>query len=278
VGSLANGPALSRGDVNLAAGTTLMVTAGGTTFSGVIGGGGGLTMTGAGVQTLAGANTYAGNTTVSAGTLQLTGSGSFAASPRVTVGTAAGSSAVLDVAGVTGGANFANGGFALAAGQALAGHGTVVGPVTVRDGSTVAPGASVGTLTVDGMTWEGGGRYEFEYAGATGDRIDGTGLLNLGALSGTNRFTIHIASPGPPEPPQAFTLASFDGGITGFDPSNFAFTGFFTGSPLLTSNGNNLVLTFTPAPEPRLLLLLSAATTGVIWWRLGRPGERLARR
>src|SRR5205823_642319 len=140
---------------------------------------------------------------------------------------AAGSSAVLDVSGVSGGANYGNGGFALASGQTLAGHGTVVGPVTIRNGSGVAPGASVGTLNVAGMSWQGGGRYDFEFSGATGDLVSGTGALNLGALSSANRFTINIASAGTATTPQTYTIATFAGGISGFDPSEFTFTGAF---------------------------------------------------
>src|SRR5262249_53393548 len=148
LGSLADGSTTSTGAVKLAAGTTLTLTNGSTTFSGVISGTGALAMTGTGVQTLAGANTYTGTTTVAVGTLKQTGTGSFAASTLITVGTDAGSTAVLDVAGLTGGANFSSGGFALAAKQALAGHGSVTGPVRIGTGATVAPGTSPGTLTL----------------------------------------------------------------------------------------------------------------------------------
>jgi T5SS/PEP-CTERM-associated repeat protein/autotransporter-associated beta strand protein len=269
LGSLADGSATSIGSVHLAAGTTLTLTAGGTTFSGVISGAGGLAMSGPGAQALAGANTYTGTTTVSAGTLSLTGGGSFAASPRITVGTAAGSTAVLDVSGVTGGANFGNGGFALAPGQTLAGHGVVVGPVTITSGSAVAPGTGVGALHVAGMTWQGGGRYDFEFAGTSGGLVSGTGALDLGALGGGNRFTINIASTGPPQP-LTFAIATFAGGIAGFGPSEFDFTGSFTGTPSITQDGSSLVLTFTPVPEPAHALLPCVAVVAAAGCRRHR--------
>jgi autotransporter-associated beta strand protein len=229
------------------------ITSGGTIFSGIMSGAGGLTMAGSNVQTLAGANTYTGTTNMSAGTLKLSGTGSIASSTLITVG----SGAVLDVTGVTGGANFANGGFALAGGQKLAGDGTVSGPVAVRSGSAVGPGNGVGTLSVGGMTWHGGGRYDFEFASGIGDLLSGTGALDLSALSGSNRFLINVASAGPPQP-QTFTIATFAGGVSGFDASGFAFTGLFSGSPNISLSGNSLVLNFTAAPEPAQALLLCA--------------------
>jgi fibronectin-binding autotransporter adhesin len=50
---------------------TLTLTNQSSTFAGVIGGAGGLTLTGAGTETLTGTNTYTGGTTIGAGTLQI---------------------------------------------------------------------------------------------------------------------------------------------------------------------------------------------------------------
>ncbi len=62
----------------------LMLTAGSTTFSGVFGGTGGLTLSG-GTETLSGVNTYSGATTINSGaTLALSGAGSVAASSGIT--------------------------------------------------------------------------------------------------------------------------------------------------------------------------------------------------
>jgi len=264
VGSLADGPRTSRGVVNLASGTTLTLTGGTTTFSGVIGGAGSVAVTGAGGQALAGANAYTGPTIVSAGTMRLTGSGSFAASQRIIVGTVPGSAAVLDVTGLIGGANFVTSGFAPAAGQMLAGHGTVVGAVTIGAGAGIAPGTSVGTLTLGDMTWLGGGRYDFEFAGATGDLLNGTGSLDLSSLNSSSRFTINIQSfDASLTTPQTYTLATFAAGINGFDatPGNpqFTFSGLFVpGSASLSLQGTNLRLTFTPVAESAHVLLLCA--------------------
>ena len=71
-----------NGNVNLGS-KKLTITAGSTTFSGVIAGSGGLEVSG-GVQTLAGVNTYTGATTVDAGaTLALLNAGSIAVSSGV---------------------------------------------------------------------------------------------------------------------------------------------------------------------------------------------------
>jgi len=49
---------------------TLTISNGSTTYAGIIGGTGGLTLTG-GTEILTGTNTYTGGTTISAGTLQI---------------------------------------------------------------------------------------------------------------------------------------------------------------------------------------------------------------
>jgi fibronectin-binding autotransporter adhesin len=272
------------------AGSTVTVAAtapgGGTTFSGVIDGAGALAMAGTGVQTLAGANTYTGNTTVSAGTLRLTGRGSFAASPRITVGTAAGSSAVLDVSGVTGGANFGNGGFALAANQTLAGDGTVVGAVTVAAGAAVAPGASPGKLTINNMTFQAGSGFQVELngttAGTTYDQlvIGGTGALDLGSatLSAAFGFT-------PTPADRLFIIDNQSGGaVTGTFGNavdgqgrinlgayfaKVSYVGDFAAMTLI--GGNDVVLyAFQPTPEPAHALLLCAAAAAAVRWQRQR--------
>ena len=127
------------GTVDSVAGGTPTLTCGGGgsngVFSGVIQNTGGslaLTKSGSGVQTLAGVNTYTGNTTISTGTLALGGGGSISSTPTINVV----SGAIFDVTAAT---------FTLGASQTLKGNGLVTGAATIN--GTVAPGASIGTLT-----------------------------------------------------------------------------------------------------------------------------------
>ncbi|MBN8460266.1 MAG: autotransporter-associated beta strand repeat-containing protein [Verrucomicrobia bacterium] len=107
---------------------------------------GGLTKSGTGKLVLTGSSNFTGNTAVNAGTLQV--DGELTASPQVTV----------------------------AGGATLGGSGTISGTV-IADGS-VAPGASVGTLATGSVDLTGG-TYACEIDGATADRLNVTGDLDL---------------------------------------------------------------------------------------------------
>ena len=127
----------------------------------------GLTVNG-GNATLSGTNTYTGNTTVSAGTLALTNSGSIASTPSIVVA----GGAALDVSGLTST-------FTLGAAQTLSGNGTVVGAVTAN--GTVAPGASIGTLTFSGGVTNNGTLLAEITNGPSADKIVFSGSFhNLG--------------------------------------------------------------------------------------------------
>ena len=128
-----------------------------TTFSGSIVNGGGaviITKTGTGTQTFGGTNAYTGTTTVSAGTLLVNGNQS-AATGAVTVS----SNATLGGTGIIGGA------------------------VTVSVSGTIAPGTSIGRLTLNSnltLNALGTARFELTRVPLTNDSlvVAGTAALN----------------------------------------------------------------------------------------------------
>ncbi|WP_441005341.1 autotransporter family protein [Rhizobium sp. 25PS6] len=128
---------------------TLSIANANDTFAGVIGGTGGLTVTG-GSQTLSGVNTYTGATTVSGGRLAVNGS---ITSPVTTSGT-----------GI------------------LGGTGTIFGDVT--NAGVLAPGNSIGTLTIAGNYTGTGGTLEIESV-LGGDASPSDRLVVTGNTAGT---------------------------------------------------------------------------------------------
>lgn len=123
--------------------------------------GGSLVKTGSGTLTLAGTNTYTGATTVESGRLIV--AGSIASSSLLTIQD----------------------------GATLGGSGTV-GATAVADGGILAPGSSIGTLTIQGsLSLSSGSILDYELgapgassspAAGTSDRIDVTGDLVLDGI------------------------------------------------------------------------------------------------
>lgn len=148
------------------------------TFTGTIADGGGtvsLVKTGSGIQSLAGTNTYSGNTTISSGTLKLNATGSISNSPVIYVA----SGATVDVAAVSGG-------FRLASGQTLTGNGTVVGSLRLQADATLSPGDSPGILNMTSLTLADTSRVVIDIndvttAGVDYDRVQGSGSLTYEA-------------------------------------------------------------------------------------------------
>lgn len=245
-----------RGFTAGASGATINVTTAATnlTFSGNSVMTGALNKVGPGTLTLSGANTGAGTTNVNAGTLALGTIGATTGTGLTTVAT----------------------------GATIRGIGTVGGSLTIGNGATVSPGNSVGTLNagVGTTEWAGGGRYLLEYnhtggvftPGTTIDLYNSTGTLNLSApVDGSNPFVIDLRYLGAPgaalqTPTSNIRIATFaPGGLASFTNSaQFTFAGDFVGAlPTLSISGNDLMLSFTPVPEPTTVLGAVAAVLGV---------------
>lgn len=254
-----------------------------------------LTQNGTGTTQLTLANTYTGNTNIVTGTLAMTGNASLASSPVITVGTTPGNGS-LNVSGVTGGTQLTGGNFTLASGQTLAGHGTVAGGtngLAIPTGSTLSPGTSAGTLTINANAIVGGAYlWELATAGASSATPPANGIsspalphLNhdMVVINGTanvNGMTINLVS-----------LSA-----TGFDNTQYyswqilTTTGSLTGTPVLGSltgtdfssfggfmsvmtDTNSVYVNYSPVPEPTLMFAI-AGLVGVGGFIRNRQGKR----
>jgi fibronectin-binding autotransporter adhesin len=144
------------------------------TFTNVISGGGSLVKQGAGILTLTATNTYGGATTVSNGTL-IVNADNLTSSTHVYAGT-------------------------------LGGTGVFYGPVTLEAGATLAPGASVGTLTINNDL-SIGGNLAMELNKSLSPSNDF--VVVTGVLTNTGTGTLTVTKLGPNlAPGDKFTLFS----------------------------------------------------------------------
>jgi MYXO-CTERM domain-containing protein len=254
--------------------------AGDTIVQGAIGedaGAGALTLRkyGSGTLTLTGTNTYQGPTTVGTGTLAVASAGSINSTSSITVSPGASfvynSSTALSVAPVLAGNTAANR-------AVLGGAGPINATLTLDNvGDTLSPGNSPGiqTFTPD-QNWNSFS-YDWEVKDFTGttagtdfDRISVTGALSLAGGSGSyilNLFSLTALDTAGDvanfsEIDRSWTVLTTGTGITGFDAANWtinpgAFNNNETGSFSLGlgAGGNDLVLIYTPVPEPAAALL-----------------------
>jgi hypothetical protein len=209
---------------------------------------------------------------------------------------------VIEVSGTLGAA------VVVQSGGTLAGRGTVNGFVTAQSGGKLTPGpgpyaaSGAGVLTVGNTALNGGSTYVWEVnswtatpsPGSEFDQIKGLSgaKLNLSGASSGNPVVLKItslsgSSPGQipnfdPTQGRSWVIADFSngnvsGGVVSFsadrvtlDTSGFA-NGLGGGSFSLgvDANTNQLILTFSPVPEPGAVLVCAAAALA---------GERRLRR
>ena len=217
LGSLAGGGA-TGGNVTLGTGSLVLGDATTATYSGVISGSAAgvvLTKSGSGMQTLASANTYVGDTLITAGTLALSGSGTLGSNTGAAL-TVNGGTAIFDLGGLArtvgavtlgGGGQINNGtltgsAFAVESGSAsaiLAGAvaltkttgGTVTlfaantyaGATAVNGGTLVAANAAALGATTAGTTVASGATLDVQASLAPETiSVEGAGVGGLGAL------------------------------------------------------------------------------------------------
>ena len=104
-------------------------------------------------------------------------------------------------------------------------------------------------------------------------KLVGSGSLDLSGLSSSNKFNIQVTTlkadgtPGSmydqnPLGTYSWTIATFAVGITNFSASEFTLDPGYA----ISMQGNNLVLTFSPVPEPTTTLAFGAGALAMAGW------------
>ncbi len=226
-------------------------------FSGVLSGNFSIIKSGAGTQTLAGVNTYAGSTAVNAGKLTIASTGTINGTSGITIG--AGDFNYNSSTALTKAVTFSG------TGGKLSGNGTINPNVNVTSGNTLAIGNSVGQMNFGGNLTVGGTYlYELMGGGTVADLGDVTGALTLGGI-------LDLVQLGTYTNGNKFTLFAYDGALSGTFTTpglvNIADDTLFTdaggswqinyndNSPGLNGGSGLNYVTVTAIPEPNVATL-----------------------
>ncbi len=191
VASLAGSGAVTLGSGNL----TVTGNSTNTTFSGVIGGSGGLTKLGSGTLVLSGPNTYTGATAVITGVLEIqnaAGLGDVAGGSTVSAGAEIRLNGDMDIG--TEALSLSGSGFSGAGAlHSVKGSITWAGNVTLPADATI--GADAGVLTINGGISKGSNLLTFTGAGnlISAGVISGTGTSGI-TKSGTGTLSLNTAN------------------------------------------------------------------------------------
>jgi autotransporter-associated beta strand protein len=220
--------------------------AGTSTFSGLISGSGSLTKLGGGILILKAANTYLGSTVIISGKLKLFPIASLA-SNLIDI-----RSGVFDVLSVDD--------YTLDFGQTITGCGTLAGAATIR--GTVAPGETLGALSVGDLTFADGSLLDIELGGSTSglsyDVLNSSGDISLLVGSKLRLTLIDDFLPGLGD---AFDIMNFSNLMGAFSLLDLPQLdgGYFWDTSNLYLDG-----TVSVVPEPGISVLLFAAFVAIL--------------
>ena len=280
-GGLTIGNGTNNGTLKSAGSELLVIGNAATTINSVIANGTAastLVKAGSATLTLAGTNTYTGNTTITSGTLALTGTGSIASSPVISVK----SGATLDVGGVTGG--WSAHGSSSSSRQTLTGAGNVTGATTIGGfGTHNAGDGGVGAQAFSSsLNYASGSIFEWDLnanSTASGfDTVSAVGNIDVDTtatvfkvLFGTG---VDLSNPfwSTPNTTRTWSMTSIFG--KAFNSGSFADV-TSTADPItqgsFTISGSSL--TWTAVPEPTSALVGLLITAGLLRRRRGEGRE-----
>ena len=227
-------------------------------ISNLISGSGSVVQTGGGTLILSGANTYAGNTTLSAGTLALAGAGSISASALIAVG----SGTTLDVSGRS------DQTLTLPSGKGLKGSGLLNGNLNTQSGSTLNPGDTIGTLTVQGgVALNGSLLMELN---RTNSPVADQLAVAPGLIAGGGLLVVTNLGPAL-QPGDTFQL--FNQPVGGF--ASIALPALAPGSGWANNLTNNGTLAVVSTVSPTLLSQVAGSALMTLGWPADHTGWRL---